>query len=118
MRVRDGRVAVVAVAAALGSTALGPAGTAASASAQESSSTVWLCRPGLANNPCEGDLTTTVVQPDGTQEVVRAKPAKRPPVDCFYVYPSVSAQPTVNANRNVDPQLKAVAEFQASRFSQ
>jgi hypothetical protein len=116
MRARDGRVTAVAVAAALVATALGPAGTAAPA--QQSSSTVWLCRPGLANNPCENDLTTTVVQPDGTQKIVRAKQAKRPPVDCFYVYPSVSAQPTVNANLNVDPELTAVAEYQASRFSQ
>jgi Protein of unknown function (DUF3089) len=115
---RDGRVTIVAVAAALVATAQGLAGTAVSAPAQESPSTVWLCRPGLANNPCESDLTTTVVQPDGTQKVVRAKPAKRPPVDCFYVYPSVSAQPTVNANLNVDPELRAVADFQASRFSQ
>ncbi|HYU38475.1 MAG TPA: DUF3089 domain-containing protein [Acidimicrobiia bacterium] len=118
MRARDGRVTAVAVAAALLATALGPAGTTAAAPAQQSSSTVWLCRPGLANNPCENDLTTTVVQPDGTQKVVRADPAKRPPVDCFYVYPSVSAQPTVNANLNVDPELTAVAEYQASRFSQ
>jgi Protein of unknown function (DUF3089) len=99
-------------------TALVPAETAASAPAQESSSTVWLCRPGLAKNPCESDLTTTVVQPDGTTQVVRGKPAKRPPVDCFYVYPSVSAQPTVNADLNVDPELTAVAEAQASLFSQ
>jgi hypothetical protein len=112
------RSVFVAVAAALVATALGPAGTASPAPGQGSSSTVWLCRPGLANNPCESDLTTTVVQPDGTQKVVRAKPAKRPPVDCFYVYPSVSAQPTVNANLNVDPELRAVAESQASRFSQ
>jgi len=112
------RSVFVAVAAALVATALGPAGMEAPAAAQESSSTVWLCRPGLANDPCESDLTTMVVQPDGTQRVVRAKPAKRPPVDCFYVYPSVSAQPTVNANLNVDPELRAVAEFQAARFSQ
>jgi hypothetical protein len=118
MRARDGRVTTVAVAAALAAIALGAAGTAAPAPALESSSTVWLCRPGQANNPCESDLTTTVVQPDGMQRVARAKPAKRPPVDCFYVYPSVSAQPTVNANLNVDPELTAVAEFQASRFSQ
>jgi len=111
-------VTTVAVAVALVATALGPAGTAAPARAQESSSTVWLCRPGLADNPCESDLTTSVVQPDGTQRIERAKPAKRPSVDCFYVYPSVSAQPTVNANLNVDPELRAVAESQASRFSQ
>jgi hypothetical protein len=112
------RAVFVVVAAALVATALGPAGTAATAPAQEPSSTVWLCRPGLTNNPCESDLTTTVVQSDGTEKVVRAKPAKRPPVDCFYVYPSASAQATVNANLNVEPELTAVAEFQASRFSQ
>ena len=28
--------------------------------------TVWLCRPGLDDNPCEGDLDTTVVAPDAT----------------------------------------------------
>jgi hypothetical protein len=77
-----------------------------------------LCRPGLANNPCESDLTTTEIEPDGSQKVVRAARAKRPPVDCFYVYPSASAQPTLNANLNVDPELTAVAEAQASRFSQ
>jgi hypothetical protein len=103
---------------ALVATAFLPAETAAPAPAQESSSTVWLCRPGLAKNPCESDLTTTVVQPDGTTRVVRAKPAKSPPVDCFYVYPSVSAQSTMNADLSIDPELTAVAEAQASRFSQ
>ena len=79
---------------------------------------MWLCRPGLAKNPCESDLTTTVVRPDGTTRVVHDKPAKSPPVDCFYVYPSVSGQPTVNADLSIDPELTAVAEAQASRFSQ
>jgi Protein of unknown function (DUF3089) len=95
-----------------------PTETAAPAPAQEPSSTVWLCRPGLAKNPCESDLTTTVVRPDGTTRVVHDKPAKSPPVDCFYVYPSVSGQPTVNADLSIDPELTAVAEAQASRFSQ
>jgi hypothetical protein len=119
MRGRDGRVVTLAVAVALAATILGPVGTAtAPASAQTSSSTVWVCRPGMESNPCESDLTTTVVRPDGTQRVARAKPARRPPIDCFYVYPSVSAQPTVNANLNLDPEVVGVAGFQASRFSQ
>jgi hypothetical protein len=117
MRGRRRRVATVAIAAALVVTAVGPAATAAPAPTQESGSTVWLCRPGLADNPCERDLTTTVVQSDGTEKVVRPEMTKRA-IDCFYVYPSVSAQSTVNANLNVDPELTAVAEFQASRFSQ
>ena len=99
-------------------TAVLPADPAAPAPAQRSSSTVWLCRPGLAKNPCESDLTTTVVQPDGTTRVEHDKPAKNPPVDCFYVYPSVSAQPTVNADLSIDPELTVTAETQAARFSQ
>lgn len=119
LRIRKRRVATVAVAAvaALALTTIGSAGTAPPAPAQESSSTVWLCRPGLANDPCESDLTATVVQADGTEKVVRPKMTKRA-IDCFYVYPSVSAQTTVNANLNVDPELIEVAKVQASRFSQ
>ena len=41
-----------------------PSATAPSSPAP--SNTVWLCRPGLADNPCESDLTTTVVSADGT----------------------------------------------------
>lgn len=80
--------------------------------------TVWLCRPGLPQNPCESDLAATVVQADGSQKTQRAEPAKKPSIDCFYVYPTVSAQPTVNANLSIDPELIAVAEYQAARFSQ
>jgi hypothetical protein len=115
---RDARGVTLAIAVALMGAAFAPAGAAAPAAAQTSRTTVWLCRPGMPNNPCESDLTTTEIEPDGTQKVVRAAPAKRAPVDCFYVYPSVSAQATLNANLDVDPELTAVAEAQASRFSQ
>jgi len=92
--------------------------SAASPAQPQSSPTVWLCRPHIKNNPCESDLTTTVIHPDGKKTTRRASPAADPPVDCFYVYPTVSAQPTVNANLNIDPELIAVAENQAARFSQ
>src|SRR5262249_56086147 len=78
----------------------------------QSSPTVWLCRPHIKNNPCESDLTTTVIHPDGKKTTRRASPAADPPVDCFYVYPTVSAQPTVNANLKIDPELIAVAHNQ------
>ncbi|HYV60832.1 MAG TPA: DUF3089 domain-containing protein [Acidimicrobiia bacterium] len=91
---------------------------AASPSQAQEQPTVWLCRPGIKNNPCESSLTTTVVHPDGKKTTQRASDAKDPPVDCFYVYPTVSAQPTVNANLDIDPELVAVAENQAARFSQ
>jgi hypothetical protein len=55
-------------------------------------STVWLCRPGLRDNPCEANLTTTVVRSTGATSVQRAAPAKNPPIDCFYVYPTISTR--------------------------
>jgi len=93
----------------------GPSPTASPAAP---SNTVWLCRPGLANNPCESDLTTTVVSADGTSTVEQVAPAADPPIDCFYVYPTVSGQPTQNANLQIDPEETAIAIQQASRFSQ
>jgi hypothetical protein len=91
--------------------------TAASPSAAPSN-TVWLCRPGLADNPCESDLTTTVISADGSSTIEEATPAEVPPIDCFYVYPTVSTQQTENANLNIDPAERTVAITQASRFSQ
>jgi streptogramin lyase len=80
--------------------------------------TVWLCKPGVANNPCESDLTTTVQLPNGSSFVKHSKPAKNPPIDCFYLYPQVSSQETLNANLEIDPEQTQVAIDQASRFSQ
>jgi len=93
----------------------GAAGAAARASAP---ATVWLCRPGLRNNPCISNLTTTIVDGNGSSRIERAAPAPNPSIDCFYVYPNVSTQPTLNANLHIDPQQRSVAREEASRFSQ
>jgi Protein of unknown function (DUF3089) len=99
---------------------LGPCllGSGEAASAASSGGTVWLCRPGLKDNPCTASLTTTVVRGNGSRSVQRFSPTKNPPVDCFYVYPTVSLQGTLNANLDVDPEERTVATQQASRFSQ
>src|SRR5579859_6871466 len=52
----------------------------------------WLCRPGQADDPCVSDLTATAVLASGASRVERASVAAHPPVDCFYVYPTVSGQ--------------------------
>jgi hypothetical protein len=80
--------------------------------------TVWLCKPGLAANPCGRSLTTTVVQADGTQRTEHATRPRKPKIDCFYVYPTVSGQDRINATKTAEPEEKAVAEQQAARFSQ
>jgi len=98
------------------SSTAGPSAVASPSAAP--SNTVWLCRPGLADNPCEGDLTTTALSADGTSTTEPVVPAKDPPIDCFYVYPTVSNQTTMSADLTIDPEERAVAIQQAARFSQ
>lgn len=81
--------------------------------------TVWLCKPGLKANPCTPGLSTTVLSP--TVEVLRVahpRRVRRPKFDCFYIYPTVSDQPALQANRRIDPELRSIALYQASRYSQ
>ncbi len=84
----------------------------------DSTGTTWLCRPGQTNDPCTAPLTTTVIDSKGTRHIVDYKPATDPPVDCFYLYPNVSEQRSPNANLHVDSQETAIAELEASPFSQ
>jgi hypothetical protein len=65
-----------------------------SAVAMKAPKTVWLCKPKLENNPCEQSLTATVVQTNGEASRQETPIAKKPPIDCFYVYPTVSEQET------------------------
>jgi Protein of unknown function (DUF3089) len=80
--------------------------------------TTWLCRPGLASDPCTSPLTATVVPRRGATRVEPAHPASTPGIDCFYVYPTISDQLTVNANLAIGFREREVAVAQASRFSQ
>jgi hypothetical protein len=80
--------------------------------------TVWLCKPGLRDNPCEPSLATTVFSPAG--ERLRVERIRRPPnpqVDCFYVYPTVSDEPGLQAPLRIDPEQRSIALYQAARFS-
>jgi hypothetical protein len=90
----------------------------ASSSRTDASGIEWLCKPGAAVDPCSADLTTTVLSASGVPSVQRASVPGDPPIDCFYVYPTVSLQSGVNATLHVDPAEISVARIQASRFSQ
>jgi hypothetical protein len=101
--------------------ALAPAQSASAAASQltattppslanaDAAGTVWLCRPGLADNPCTGDLSTTIIDAAGKETVLPTEPAKDPPIDCFYVYPTVSQQMRPNADLSIDPEEQSVA---------
>jgi hypothetical protein len=77
----------------------------------------WLCRPDMASDPCRGDQTTRYFQPDGSSYVAQPPVTKNPAIDCFYVYPTVSNQPTPNAAQAPDPEIRSIALYQAQRFS-
>lgn len=79
--------------------------------------TVWLCRPGLPDNPCEGGLDATVVGPAGTTREA-FEPAADPPVDCFYVYPTVSTATTRNAPPRAGQAEVRTVRAQAARFAE
>lgn len=99
--------------------AVGAAGMALAVAGSADAQTHWLCRPGLADNPCAPGLSTTRYAPDGTAGAVEHPKADAKPVaDCFYVYPTVSDQKTTIANFDVDPVLRSIALYQAARYSQ
>jgi len=88
------------------------------AQARDSAGTVWLCAPGLADDPCAAPLGATTVMANGSTTGVSTTAAASSAFDCFYVYPTVSTEPSDNADLTVQPAETAAAVVQASRFSQ
>jgi hypothetical protein len=76
----------------------------------------WLCRPGR-QDACAIDHTTTVVAADGklARETWTADP--NAPIDCFYVYPTISTDPTPNSDMTADPAELNVIKQQFARFA-
>ena len=76
----------------------------------------WLCRPGKANDACSVDLTTTVVAPDGKLTRETFAVSGKAPIDCFYVYPTVSTDQGPNSDMTIDPAEQNVVRQQFARF--
>ena len=75
----------------------------------------WLCRPGR-QDACAVDMTTTVISADGSlsRETWSADP--NAPIDCFYVYPTVSTDQTTNSDMTPNEAELRVVEQQFARF--
>jgi hypothetical protein len=78
----------------------------------------WLCRPGLADDVCHRDLDATVVNADGSASIEAHHADDDPQVDCFYVYPTISGDPTPNSDLVPGAEEKNVTELQAGRFNE
>jgi hypothetical protein len=75
----------------------------------------WLCWPGR-DDACDGDNTTTVIQADGAMAVESWAADPQAPVDCFYVYPTVSNDPGVVSDMTANAEERRVVEQQLSRL--
>ncbi|HKD04452.1 MAG TPA: DUF3089 domain-containing protein [Bryobacteraceae bacterium] len=76
----------------------------------------WLCKPGR-HDACDVDLTATAIAADGkfNKETWAADPAA--PIDCFYVYPTVSLEPTTYSGMVPTDAERNVVRQQFARFA-
>ncbi len=89
--------------------------TAASPSPDYAKAQVWLCRPDR-RAACDVDLSTTVLGSGGRATVERARLDPRAPIDCFYVYPTVSTDTSSLSDLVPDAAERNVVRLQLARF--
>jgi hypothetical protein len=77
---------------------------------------LWLCRPGLADDKCKINLDATIIAKDGKTTVEKFKAAADPKVDCFFVYPTVSDDKTWASDWTVDKMEIEDIKLQFARF--
>lgn len=93
-----------------------PASAATSAAKNDySNGDSWLCRPGR-QDACAVDLTTTIVAGNGKLKRETWAANSKAPIDCFYVYPTVSTDPTPNSDMIPGTEEKGVVKAQFARF--
>ena len=80
----------------------------------------WLCKPGMKPDPCAPGLSTTVYNAPLTTAigVQHPKAQRNPPIDCFYVYPTVSDEKTANSDLVIQDTERSIALYQVARYSQ
>lgn len=102
--------------ATVGSAALVSRGSdAAPAPVDYGDPATWLCLPGR-DDACTVDLNATTIEPDGTMLLQQWRPDPTPPIDCFYVYPTVSREPAANSGIVPTAAEQAVVASQFARF--
>src|SRR5687767_11104780 len=77
----------------------------------------WLCRPDKTDNPCRITLDAVVLGDASTPFVERMALPEAPPVDCFYVYPTVSGQESYFSDLAIAQVHRDIAAGQVARFS-
>ncbi len=104
--------------------AAAPAAPAAPASPPEPAATGtnygdmanWLCRPGKTDDSCKVDISATIVNADGSTAVEEFAHDPDAPIDCFYVYPTVSLDAYTFSDLVPGPEEHSVVKTQLARF--
>ena len=111
------RLILFAAAAAVAAAVASPAQSQAPAPAPDyAKDSAWLCLPGRAD-VCSTPLATTALNPNGYGSTGQSPVAKDTPIDCFYVYPTVSNDRAMNSDLNVGREENLAAETQFARFA-
>ena len=76
----------------------------------------WVCRPDKLD-ACHSDLTTAILRPDGSVVREHFERSKRPDVDCFYIYPTVSELQTLTATPGVTEAERRAVRQQVERLA-
>ncbi len=71
----------------------------------------WVCRPDV-DDICDDGLDTTVIEADGSTSVEEFTPAEDPPVDCFYVYPTISRDESTYSDWEASPEEEGYVTLQ------
>ena len=93
-----------------------PPPPAAPAPVDYASAANWICLPGR-DDVCSRPQPTADLNPNGYGPVMPSAVAADPPIDCFYVYPTVSKEPTVYASMAASPEVRQVGRAQAGRLA-
>lgn len=107
-------VALFVVLFTCNASAQAPADTTAAPDYSKAAS--WVCRPG-SEDICTTGLDAVAVYPDGHKVAQHFEPAKDPAIDCFYVYPTVSQEPTDLSDMTDSPEIQQVVKGQAGRLT-
>ncbi|HEY5711510.1 MAG TPA: DUF3089 domain-containing protein [Allosphingosinicella sp.] len=75
------------------------AAPAAPAAVDYAADASWICLPGR-QDACARPLSTAPLTPSGYGPVATPARAENPPIDCFYVYPTVSRDAELNSDLN------------------
>lgn len=73
----------------------------------------WVCLPG----GCQDNLTAAVVEASGAPGLEPFAPASAQPIDCLYLYPTVSESGTLSAQAGVTEAERRAVRQQAARFA-